>query len=124
LFRHGNARGVRLATRTAIIMPQRHATKVLREKSGAKRPARKDRREKAGAKRPARKGRREKAGDKSLARKIWRVTSGARRHATEVWSQHPGQNPRRSAGKRSIPDHVRPHQPRFRASGVAAGAKF
>jgi len=96
LFRHGNARGVRLATRTAIIMPQRHATTVLREKSGAK----------------------------SLARKVWRVTSGARRHATEVWSQHPGQNPRRSAGKRSIPDHVRQHQPRFRASGVAAGAKI
>jgi hypothetical protein len=110
LFRHGNARGVRLATRTAIIMPQRHATTVLREKSGAKSPATKVRRQKSGA--------------KSLARKVWRVTSGARRHATEVWSQHPGQNPRRSAGKRSIPDHVRPHQPRFRASGVAAGAKI
>jgi hypothetical protein len=49
LFRHGNARGVRLATRTAIIMPQRHATKVLRKKSGAKRPATKVWREKSGA---------------------------------------------------------------------------
>jgi hypothetical protein len=62
LFRHGNARGVRLATRTAIIMPQRHATKVLRKKSGAKSPATKVWREKAGAKRPATKVWREKSG--------------------------------------------------------------